>query len=1209
MRKTFLLNIYFSLFVHIFLFGQNINGLPIITKYTPVDYHASGQIFSIAQDSLGCMYFGSPDGILKFDGTNWTIHKLPNDAFPRCVYITPSGKLYVAGQTFIYRVENLDKDDYTYVSLLDKLPEDELDFYTIWRMVANDSALYLNTGHKVFKIDADTSKVFEFEDYVYNIDLIDNKLYVSKISSYSIIENDKIETFPTKYSTINFFKKNDTIFYFNNHLEICYLDKNNKSVKKSDIDIVRNKELLYLRKLIPYGEDKYIFVSSNYGVYILDNNYRQIQHINISTGLISDNVYYVYIDLLNNLWVASDNGISYIELNTPFSVIDDRLGLKTTSSSILGFFNKKLYLYNGVSVSKLDFRDSIKIEKVENIQRQCWKGIKIKGNFYVTHNPSIVRIDKNDKVKIYGSPINTWDLYPFDDSLYYLLTANDGIYIYINGKDSLEYVKKVDSLDVALRNTLRDKKGYYWFEFKDGALRIKFDSNFNIIYKKLYNEKNGLLDFAELTFYNWKDKFLISTNKKIYEYDYDNDTVIALSDLDDNFDLSGQKYLSLIAIDSNNNLWVDYDDGINHNYFALTYTNNGFKEKFSFVRRLQKALVTDIIRYKKYYFLYSNLGFFIFDTTKQNILNKYQYFTLIRKIILTRNDSTIYIDRTREYKQIKYKDNDIRFEYASPFYIMPKKILYRYKLLNYKNQWSNWSYGTYIGYTNLPPGSYMFEVQAKNIYGQVSEPAKFYFRILPPWYRTVWAYIGYVVLLLVMFYVAVKIFTENLRRKNEKLEQVVKERTKEILTKNAELEQQKEEIMMQAEELSLVNQELEKLSVVVRETDNAVIITDPEGNFIWINSAFTKMFGYTFEELVNYISKNIVSDNTDPEIRAKVMKCINEKVTVNYELKVRNKFNKEIWVHTTLTPILNEYEQIESLVAIDSDITLLKKAERKIREQKEQITSSIRYARTIQESVLPKKEILEKFFDIRIIYYPKDIVSGDFYWISNIFREKEGRRYATVIDDFNGFDEDYSFYFVVADCTGHGVPGAFMSFIGNYLLRTVINEEKIEEPKDILKEVDKELNAILHRKGEKNMDGIVISLLKFVIMNNEREIKKITFAGAKQNIVFYNNKSGDLIKLRGAPREVGFRLNDDILFTQNEFYLEKDDLIFLYTDGLKDLNSPSRKSLGFNRIIRLLEETVPNPDAINVRIKQEIKNWSQGATQRDDITFVTIKLR
>ncbi|HEY4798675.1 MAG TPA: tetratricopeptide repeat protein, partial [Bacteroidia bacterium] len=195
---------------------------------------------------------------------------------------------------------------------------------------------------------------------------------------------------------------------------------------------------------------------------------------------------------------------------------------------------------------------------------------------------------------------------------------------------------------------------------------------------------------------------------------------------------------------------------------------------------------------------------------------------------------------------------------------------------------------------------------------------------------------------------------------------------------NEKLSQYNSEILSQ-------KNEIEKLSIATSETANAVMITDSKGNIEWANSAFTKMTGYTIEEFKTLFGSNIKDFTHNPLIKEKVSECIATCKSVMYESINKAKSGKEIWMQTTLTPILDANGLVRNMVAIDTDITDLKRIDMEIKKQNEiiteknkHITDSINYARHIQEAILPSGEIVKNILpNSFVLFSPKDIVSGD----------------------------------------------------------------------------------------------------------------------------------------------------------------------------------------------------------------------------------------
>jgi serine phosphatase RsbU (regulator of sigma subunit) len=275
------------------------------------------------------------------------------------------------------------------------------------------------------------------------------------------------------------------------------------------------------------------------------------------------------------------------------------------------------------------------------------------------------------------------------------------------------------------------------------------------------------------------------------------------------------------------------------------------------------------------------------------------------------------------------------------------------------------------------------------------------------------------------------------------------------------------------------------------------------------------------------------------------------------------------------------------------------KAKKKINQQRlwlekqnKEIKASIRYAQTIQQAMLPANMEIERFFDSFILYLPKDIVSGDFYWIAS----KEEKHIKSI-------------YFAIVDCTGHGVPGAFMSMIGNRLLNEIVRERKIESPAEILGLLNTLIREALRQEETDNNDGMDLALCRFDMDHSGKY--KLTFAGAKRPVYIIKNIENRLIIHNGDRKSIGgYNLSKrEIQFTNYEQELEKGDMIYLFSDGIIDQNGPERKKFGRVR----LEETMI--DCVKLRaieqhaiFEQRLREFMTNEDQRDDITLIGLKL-
>ena len=250
-----------------------------------------------------------------------------------------------------------------------------------------------------------------------------------------------------------------------------------------------------------------------------------------------------------------------------------------------------------------------------------------------------------------------------------------------------------------------------------------------------------------------------------------------------------------------------------------------------------------------------------------------------------------------------------------------------------------------------------------------------------------------------------------------------------------------------------------------------------------------------------------------------------------------------------------------------------------------EITDSITYAKRIQTAILPPHSVIDANFKNNFtLYQPKDIVAGDFYWVESV--------------------GDLS-YVAVADCTGHGVPGAMVSVVCHSCLNRAIREFDLRKPAEILDKV-RELVIITFEKSEEQVkDGMDIALCCF---NNKTQ--QWSFAGANNPIYLLEISSDEIKIIQGNKEPIGY-VNSPTPFTNNEFQLNKDDLLFLFTDGFADqFGGPKGKKYGYKRFRdKLLSMRETSLLMQKKELNTEIKSWMSQTKeeQLDDICVVGIK--
>jgi serine phosphatase RsbU (regulator of sigma subunit) len=307
-------------------------------------------------------------------------------------------------------------------------------------------------------------------------------------------------------------------------------------------------------------------------------------------------------------------------------------------------------------------------------------------------------------------------------------------------------------------------------------------------------------------------------------------------------------------------------------------------------------------------------------------------------------------------------------------------------------------------------------------------------------------------------------------------------------------------------------------------------------------------------------NKEILQQKEEIESQSEELKTINDKLAEkNEEL---NQQNEEIASQRDRLS-----EQNELIAQINTDLT-----------------DSIQYARSIQEAMLPNIDRIKSFIPNFFIYFkPRDIVSGDFYWF---------------------YKHEDQLILVAADCTGHGVPGAFMSMLGNDLLHDIVIGKQVTDPAQILSELNKGIKRALKQNTSSNRDGMDMAIC--LIDRNE---EMITFAGAKNPLFYVENGEPKLIKGTNNPVGGEFRTDADP-YVNHQIPIQENTVFYLYSDGYQDqFGGAKGKKFMSNNFRKLLFEMhhLPMDKQENI-LDLRFNEWKGNHARLDDVLVMGFHL-
>ena len=1018
-------------------------------------------------------------------------------------------------------------------------------------------------------------------------------------------------------------------------------EKANSTLPLNDSDLVRvtlNHSFSENVRSITTAYDsvtKKTAVAVNYEIAVFDENLNKITVVDTSNSLPKADIYYMLFDRKHNLWASSVYCVAKIELNTPLLYYNHRHGISGTGLGTVKI-GDTLYRYgfDGLKIAK--FGDCLRFEKVEFSDSDvmgliCWGVQKIEGSVLVFTTKGIFEVCGKkavkllDKKNVYQCAVSE----KFPGKMF--IAAFGGLLVADYRKDKaleISNLHTVDGIDFPLWHIISDKNGMLWFSTvfsgiyyvvpKDGDL-----NKYSIV--KIGNNYNGFKSQRQMN-------FSVDDNINIYDYNLYRAKIPQKIDF-----LSNELSFSL---DSLPVAYSEFDDNMQCIHIANSdsvlfrdvdrYVVAGITPDSLLLDTLAIKLDTYTVfsaqKYDSLIFISSEAGLLVYNINAHDgVPEKQPFDVMINSITVNgknvfsgykyfeEGDERVYSPAGKKYVDLGEDIRSLEIGFSATCFESPEKTAYSYFLEGHGSSWSLYKTEDKVNFGQLKHGDYVFKVRAKNYIGLESGVAVYRFSIRLPWYLRWWAFLIYSVFVLSLVAVWVKFKTVDLKQQN------------------LELEQRNQKI---SDEYYAQNRRLKMMSLVALKSANSVIILDSDGGFVYVNHSFKSIYGYSLEDFKRMYSDNYFkavvienSDNAENIIRAKDM-CQSQSFEYYHLTPKREK----IYSQMTIDPIFDDKNDLCNWIIVESDITQLKKSSEEtleqtkalttaymelasqkteIEHQKQQlidaniqletgyekiarqnitITESMRYAQSIQNSILPSDDAIGEYLDFFTLYMPKDIVSGDFYLYEKL--------------------PDGGFITIVADCTGHGVPGAFMSLIGYDILEQIIRTSGITSPVEILELLSEKFSTTLKQDSEHNTDGIDLSVCKFEPGEGYYDV---TFSGTRSSIYVFSEKENKISKIRGSQRQIGYGFeatDKSYNFEPHYFKFTPNDFIVMLSDGLIDQCDKNRRRFGSQRFSEFL---VLNSDMpmrkLGKLLGNELQDFMGTADQRDDITVFGFRLK
>ncbi|MCB8963728.1 MAG: SpoIIE family protein phosphatase [Bacteroidales bacterium] len=1059
-----------------------------VTNYTPREYGRSYSSYtmSIAQDERGIIYVGTAYGVLQFDGVSWRFIPVKVGSFVTSLNYF-NGKVYVGCQGDFGFLKADQYGKYQFQSLIHKIPKYHTDFTTIWKTLVYDSTVVFQSEEDIFLFKNDTIECISPETSFHLAFVSNNTLYVREREfglkylsgqELKLVEGgDAFKLFGV-FQVVPFGNNKNLILTREAGLWILENARLTKAnTPKATADILSKAEV---QDAVKIKNDEIAITTLKEGVIVMDSNLNIINHYTLNTGLISSETIGLTEDLQGNIWVATKKGVSRIQHSLPVSIFNQTHGLYGKVQAVAYFGNT---LIAGTTDDLFIYKpDGIKhFQSLGNIRSTIWEIEKTPNKLWIAADNGLWTYKNGVVEKISANQTSALEYIPEKDWL--IVSGSKGTYIYSSSSNSILQ---------ALPNINPDAYGISSSKLKNGNLEVWIGSKTQGVWQLIFSENKAL---SQTNYFGLEDglnedwawpfsqKGTVQFGSSIGVLKFISAHELFL--MQGSRDVQEDKLRGLFALsefpkDKANDAITAYAYNDSLAFVGMNYNINivRFSDSLSNDKPLKSVEMGRLNSFqvdKTQLIIAADDGLAIVDIEKTQKRKGFVPQIAFRSISMGQ-DSIIWHGDSIDYPNftIPYNQNSVEIHLTSNFIENSTKAKFLWKQSNTNTETFKESENGVISLINLWEGNYTIIAYAENIQGEQSEPIFISFRVLPPFCRTTWAYMLYLMLLISAVILLIRLNTQRLRTQNKRLEAIVAERTREVV-------EQKEQIQLQKDKI---------------------------------------------EDILN-------------DIRA-----------------------------------------------------------------------SINYAQRIQQAMLPSNKLINQILPGHFtIFYPRDVVSGDFYW-------------AMRIKD--------NIVITVADCTGHGVPGAFMSMLGISLLNEIVGKMEITRPAQILNELRQAIIQALKQTidNESQKDGMDMSLVSF--NTNTLECQ---WAGANNPLYVFRPKPDstpfDLTdaskqKTTEHPNGTFLEVKQDRMpvaihtyinpFSNHTIQLRKGDRLYLFSDGVVDqFGGPNQQKFMSKNLKSLIMETGNiNIFEQGITIREKFEDWmtphGTRVEQIDDVTFIGLEV-
>ncbi|MCG3163946.1 MAG: Sensor histidine kinase RcsC [Acidobacteria bacterium] len=748
-------------------------GLPFVTWFSPQEYGSTAQIWSFAQDDRGLLYVGTGSGVREYDGTSWRAIATPHDSIVRSMAKGPGGRIFV-GETGDFGYLRPDQTgEMKYVSLLEFVPKEDRNFQDVRSIRVAPEGVYFLSTDRLFRLEPDgqswrvkawkPATAFGGAAYVFGT------LYINVVGEPpQRLAGDRLEIVPLKglgelrgdnriVEMLPYSEATRQILIVTRAGQFFLMDDSGVHPFAADAAALRNQKL-NVSGAVALSDGAIGLGTTAGGFFIMERDGKARRYLDRAAGIPSDGVLKAFVDRVGTVWLGLQNGIAKVEAASPLTEFGSAVGMSAVATEITRH-RGELYVATLNGLMRLDAATGV-FQPVPG-----FKSLQLFG--LLSHGASLLVADGGGGVsQLTGNTVKPVVRPSTSANAYFAMahSRQDANRVWLctaRGLASIRWDTAAGRwVDEGLivqtpivRSVVEPEPGLLWLGTESrgvARVRLQGDSLLNLKVAKVerFGKADGLPDDGGVSAHLAAGHVVFASRKGVREFDEGAGRFVE-SKLFGAIPTGGSPEEYTVRTTPQGDIWVNF--GVRP-VLMRKQSDGAFKTDDGILQRIGDGRVAWLhMDEDGVLWLGGNDRMFRYDPSQARSGNE-SFPALVRRVTAGEQGKTLLYGGAgdaamQRQASLAYRDNSLRFEYAAGSLEDPARNQYQTMLEGFDHDWSPWTREARRDYTNLPPGKYRFRVKTMNSLGRMGVEAAYRLEILPPWYRTWWAYGFYVLLL------------------------------------------------------------------------------------------------------------------------------------------------------------------------------------------------------------------------------------------------------------------------------------------------------------------------------------------------------------------------------------------------------------------------------------------------------------------------------